>query len=88
MGQSFALDVMKKPLSMGADNLVLVQNEAFQNTVDSFTVAHVLAAAIKKIGSFDLKVCGRQASDWDNAQVPLRGGGTLGPALPHPLQTG
>ena len=71
MGQSFALDVMKKPLSMGADNLVLVQNEAFQNTVDSFTVAHVLAAAIKKIGSFDLIICGRQASDWDNAQVPL-----------------
>jgi len=71
MGQSFALDVMKKPLSMGADSLVLLQDEAFQNTADSSLVAHVLAAAIKKLGPFDLIICGRQASDWDNAQVPL-----------------
>ena len=71
MGQSFALDVMKKPLSMGADSLVLLQDEAFQNTVDSFTVAHVLTAAIRKLGDFDLIIAGRQASDWDNAQVPL-----------------
>ncbi len=71
MGQSFALDVMKKPLSMGADSLVLLQDEAFQNTVDSFTVAQVLTAAIRKLGDFDLIIAGRQASDWDNAQVPL-----------------
>ena len=34
MGQSFALDVMKKPLSMGADTLVLLQDPAFDNSVD------------------------------------------------------
>ena len=28
-----------------------------------------MAAAIRKIGEFDLIICGRQASDWDNAQV-------------------
>ena len=33
--------------------------------------AQVLAAAVRKIGAFDLLLCGRQASDWDNAQVPL-----------------
>lgn len=71
MGQTFAMDVMKKPLSMGADNLVLVQDESFLNTVDSFSVAHVLATTIKKLGPFDLIICGRQASDWDSAQVPL-----------------
>ena len=31
----------------------------------------MLSAAIRKIGAFDLILCGRQASDWDNAQVPL-----------------
>jgi len=31
----------------------------------------VLAAAIKKVGQFDLVLCGRQASDFDQAQVPL-----------------
>jgi electron transfer flavoprotein beta subunit len=70
-GTSFALDVMKKPLSMGADELVLLQDDRFSNTVDSFFTAQLLAAAIRKLGGFDLIICGRQASDWDNAQVPL-----------------
>ena len=71
VGTSFTLDVMKKPLSMGADELVLLQDDSFQNTVDSFFTAQLLAAAIRKLGGFDLIICGRQASDWDNAQVPL-----------------
>lgn len=70
-GAEFALDVMKKPLSMGADELVLLQDDAFDNTIDSFQTAQLLAAAIRKLDGFDLIICGRQASDWDNAQVPL-----------------
>ena len=70
MGRQFTMDVMKKPLSMGADELVLVQDDALAD-LDSYGTAHVLAEAIKKIGKFDLVLCGRQASDWDNAQVPL-----------------
>ena len=45
-GTSFALDVMKKPLSMGADDLYLLQDESFTNTIDSFFTAQVLAAAM------------------------------------------
>ena len=71
MGTSFALDVMKKPLSMGADELVLLQDDSFKNTIDSFFTAQVITTAINKLGGFDLIICGRQASDWDNAQVPL-----------------
>ena len=71
MGQNFALDVMKKPLSMGADRLILLQDESFYNTMDAFVVATVLSNGIAKLGSFDLIIGGRQASDWDNAQVPL-----------------
>ena len=70
-GTSFALDVMKKPLSMGADELVLLQDDAFDNTVDSFFTARLLAEAVRKLEGFDIIICGRQASDWDNAQVPL-----------------
>ncbi len=70
-GTEFALDVMKKPLSMGADELVLLQDGAFENTIDSFLTAQLLAAAVRKLDGFDLIICGRQASDWDNAQVPL-----------------
>lgn len=70
LGASFVMDVIKKPISMGADRLILLQDDAFE-AADSFTTVAVLAAAIRKIGSFDLILCGRQASDWDNAQVPL-----------------
>ena len=61
-GTSFALDVMKKPLSMGADELVLLQDDVFENTVDSFFTARLLAEAVKKLEGFDLIICGRQAS--------------------------
>jgi electron transfer flavoprotein beta subunit len=71
VGGQFALDVMKKPLAMGADTLILCQDPLFANLPDSFVTAQVLCAAIRKIGAFDLILCGRQASDWDNAQVPL-----------------
>ncbi|MBF8266598.1 MAG: Electron transfer flavoprotein subunit beta [Dehalococcoidia bacterium] len=62
------MNVIKKPLAMGADSLILLQDPAFEGG-DAFTTARVLAAAVKKIGSYDLILCGRQAGDWDNGQV-------------------
>lgn len=79
-GTTFALDVMKKPLSMGADELILLQDDSFSNTIDAFLTVQMLTAAINKLGGFDLIICGRQASDWDNAQVPLGVAETLGMA--------
>jgi electron transfer flavoprotein beta subunit len=70
VGGGFMMDIMKKPLSMGADSLVLVQDDSV-GELDSYATAYVLSEAIKRIGRFDLVLCGRQASDWDNAQVPL-----------------
>lgn len=70
VASNFTMDVMKKPLSMGADQLVLVQDEAVAS-LDAFATAYTLSKAIEKLGEFDLILCGRQASDWDNAQVPL-----------------
>ena len=70
LGSEFAMDVMKKPLSMGADQLVLVQDKNVAH-LDSSATAYALSEAIGRIGQFDLILCGRQASDWDNAQVPL-----------------
>jgi electron transfer flavoprotein beta subunit len=71
MGKTFSIDIMRKLLAMGADELVLVQDSAIDDTIDSRVTAQLLSAAIKKLGAFDLILCGRQASDWDNAQVPL-----------------
>lgn len=68
LGNNLLRDVVKKPLSMGADELVLLEDEAYDQG-DSWSVAYALAMAIKKIGAFDLVLCGRQAADWDSGQT-------------------
>ena len=68
LGTGLLRDVVKKPLSMGADELVLLEDEAFDEG-DSWSTANALAMAIKKIGEYDLIFCGRQAADWDTGQV-------------------
>ena len=68
LGVNLLRDVVKKPLSMGADELILLEDEAFVGG-DSWSTAYALAMAIKKIGPFDIIFCGRQAADWDSGQV-------------------
>jgi electron transfer flavoprotein beta subunit len=70
LGANLLREVVKKPLSMGADELVLLEDEAFAGG-DSWATAQSLAMAIKKIGVYDLILCGRQAADWDAGQVGL-----------------
>lgn len=62
--------VLRKMLAMGADECVILSDPAFSEA-DGFGVASLLAAAIRKIGTFDLVLCGRQASDWDIGMVGL-----------------
>lgn len=68
MGSAKAADVIKHAISMGADDGFLLQDPAFEN-LDSFGTAHVLSKAIRKIGGYDLVLCGRQAADWGAGQV-------------------
>jgi electron transfer flavoprotein beta subunit len=68
LGNNLLRDVVKKPLSMGADELILLEDPAFEGG-DSWSIAYALATAIKKIGEYDLIFCGRQAADWDSGQV-------------------
>ena len=53
---------------MGADHAYLVSDRAFGGS-DTWATATILAAAIEKIGDYDLILCGRQAIDGDTAQV-------------------
>ncbi len=68
LGNNLLRDVVKKPLSMGADELILLEDAAFEEG-DSWSTAYALSMAIKKIGQYDLIFCGRQAADWDAGQV-------------------
>lgn len=70
LGPAEARDTLKRALAMGATSAVLLSDPAFEQ-LDSLATARVLAAAIKKIGDYDLILCGRQASDSDAGQVPL-----------------
>jgi electron transfer flavoprotein beta subunit len=70
VGNSFVRDVIKKALAVGADELILLEDKAFEDG-DSWSTANALAAAIKKIGAYDIIFCGRQSSDWDTGQVAL-----------------
>jgi electron transfer flavoprotein beta subunit len=68
LGKALLREVVKKPLSMGADELILLEDEAFTGG-DSWSTAYSLAMAIKKIGEYDLILCGREASDTNAGQV-------------------
>jgi len=77
LGTDLVSDVIKKPLSMGADELILLQDDAFKDS-DDYATAQALAAAIKKIGEYDIVICGRQASDFDAGLVGAGIGEILG----------
>ena len=68
LGSNQFRDIVKKPLAMGADELILLEDEAFDES-DSWSTAYALAMAIKKIGEYDIIFCGREASDWNAGQV-------------------
>jgi electron transfer flavoprotein beta subunit len=74
--------IIKHALSMGADEGYILSDEAFLGS-DSFSIAYILAQAIKKIGDVDLVLCGRQAADWDEGIV----GSILAETLKYPLVT-
>jgi len=68
MGAQLARPVVKKSLSVGADELFLLEDDAFED-LDSYSSACILATAIQKIGKYDIILCGRQAADTDAGQV-------------------
>ena len=68
LGKDLVPEVVKKTLAMGADELILLEDETFADG-DSYSTAYALSKAIEKISQYDLILCGRQASDWDAGQV-------------------
>lgn len=68
MGPPQAEEVLRKSLALGADEAILVSDRAFVGS-DSLATSYTLAAAIKKIGRFDLILFGKQSIDGDTAQV-------------------
>ena len=63
-GPLSAEDVMKETLTYGIDDAFLISDPQFAD-MDVSQVAKIVAAMIKKLGLYDLLLCGRQAIDGD-----------------------
>lgn len=68
MGPNQAQSVIRLALALGADKGVLLSDRAFAGS-DTWATSYALATAIKKIGSYDLIMCGQMAIDGDTAQT-------------------
>ncbi len=68
MGPPQADDIIHEAIAMGADEGILVCGREYAGS-DTWATSNVLSAALKKIGDYDLVLCGRQAIDGDTAQV-------------------
>ncbi|HWR06244.1 electron transfer flavoprotein subunit beta/FixA family protein [Sporomusa sp.] len=68
MGPPQARDALKECLAMGADTAILISDRAFGGA-DTLATSYTLAAAIRRLGIYDVIICGKQAIDGDTAQV-------------------
>ena len=68
MGPPQAMEALKEAVAMGCDEAILLSDKAFAGA-DTWATAYTLAQAIKRIGDFDIILCGKQAIDGDTGQV-------------------
>lgn len=80
MGIPSVVTLLLETLSLGVDQAVLLSDRKFAGA-DTLATAYALACGVRKIGAFDLIICGKQATDGDTAQVGPSLAEQLG--LPH-----
>lgn len=68
MGPPQAEETLREAVSLGVDEIVLLSDRRFAGA-DTWATSLTLAAAITKIGGYDLVFTGQQAIDGDTAQV-------------------
>jgi len=82
-GGSDVREVVKEIYAMGADEVYAVMDDALKDA-DTTSVAKVLAAAIQKVGNYDLILCGAASTDGYSWQVPAKIAASLNlPYLPN-----
>ncbi len=68
IGPEQAKETLKQAVAMGGDEALLVWDPAFDGS-DTLAITYILAQAIKKIGSIDVVLFGKQAIDGDTGLV-------------------
>ena len=77
MGIPSVANQLKETIALGVDDAVLLSDRAFAGS-DTLATSYALSMGIKAIGTYDLIICGKQATDGDTAQV--------GPSLAEKLK--
>jgi len=80
MGPKNAEASLRDAIARGADKAILLTDIRFAGA-DTLATSYTLASAIRKIGSFDLVICGEKTIDGDTAQVGPEVAEFLG--IPH-----
>ena len=68
MGPPRAAEIVREAIFRGADSGAVISDSRFAGS-DTLATSYALSMAIKKLGTVDLVLCGRQAIDGDTAQV-------------------
>ena len=68
MGPPQVESALREAVSLGVDEIILLSDRKFAGA-DTWATSYTLAAAITKLGGFDLILTGQQAIDGDTAQV-------------------
>ena len=80
MGPKISEEVLWEALAMGADRAVLLSDPRFAAS-DTLATSYVLGMGIRRIGKFDLILCGMRTADSDTGQVGPQLAEELG--VPH-----
>ncbi|MBF0551379.1 MAG: electron transfer flavoprotein subunit beta/FixA family protein [Deltaproteobacteria bacterium] len=68
MGPHMGEAVLREALAMGADRGILLTDKRFA-AADTLATSYVLGMGIRRLGEFDLLLCGAQSADSGTAQV-------------------
>ena len=68
MGPGRAAEIIREGMFRGADDGILLTDRAFAGS-DTLATSYALGQALKRIGTYDIIIAGRQAIDGDTAQV-------------------
>ncbi len=68
MGPPQAKAIIEEAIAMGAESGVVMSDRKFAGA-DVLATAYTLSEGIKRVGTYDLIICGKQTTDGDTAQV-------------------
>jgi len=68
MAPPHAEPALRDALARGADRAILLSDRRFAGS-DTLATSYTLASAIRKLGDFDLVICGEKSVDGDTGQV-------------------